>query len=74
MKRVGYGRVSTAGQARNGTSLAEQKKQLIDYLNGQIAKIDVPGITPDEHAYMEELLLVMYSNPLKNKLRTILGS
>ena len=52
----------------------EQKKQFIDYLNGQIAKIDVPGITPDEHAYMEELLLVMYSNPLKNKLRTILGS
>ena len=29
MKRVGYGRVSTAGQARNGTSLAEQKKQLM---------------------------------------------
>lgn len=52
----------------------EQKKQFIDYLNGQIAKIDVPDITPDEHAYMEELLLVMYSNPLKNKLRTILGS
>lgn len=29
MKRVGYGRVSTAGQARSGTSLAEQKKQLM---------------------------------------------
>ncbi len=29
MKRVGYGRVSTAGQARNGTSLAEQKKLLM---------------------------------------------
>ena len=29
MKRVGYGRVSTAGQARNGTSLAEQKQLLM---------------------------------------------
>lgn len=53
---------------------AEQKEQFIDYLNGQIAKIDVPDITEQEHSYMEELLLIMYSNPLKNKLRTILGA
>lgn len=51
----------------------QQKTQFIEYLNGQIAKIDVPDITAEEHDYMEELLLVMYSNPLKNKLRTILG-
>lgn len=53
---------------------AEQKEQFIEYLNGQIAKIDVPDITEQEHSYMEELLLIMYSNPLKNKLRTILGA
>lgn len=58
--------------ARNYTP--EQKAQFIDYLNGQIAKIDVPDITAEEHEYMEELLLIMYSNPLKNKLRTILGA
>ena len=52
----------------------EQKEQFIEYLNGQIAKIDVPDITEQEHSYMEELLLIMYSNPLKNKLRTILGA
>lgn len=52
----------------------EQKKAFLDYLNGQIAKINEPDITAEEHAYMEELLLIMYSNPLKNKLRTILGA
>jgi hypothetical protein len=51
----------------------EQKKAFIDYLNAQIAKIDVENITDEEHKFMEEMMLVMYSNPLKNKLRTILG-
>ena len=41
MKRVGYGRVSTAGQARNGTSLAEQKKQL---MAAGVAEEDIPKI------------------------------
>jgi hypothetical protein len=33
----------------------------------------VENITDEEHKFMEEMMLVMYSNPLKNKLRTILG-
>lgn len=45
-----------------------------DYLEEQLAKIqDVPDITPEEHAFMKEMMLVMYANPLKNKLKTLLG-
>jgi hypothetical protein len=52
----------------------EQRKAFEEYLHNQLAKIDdVGNITEEEHQFMVNLLLVMYSNPLKNKLRTILG-
>lgn len=50
-----------------------KKQSFIDYVNGQIAKIDVPDITVEEHDFLVERMLVMYSNPLKNKLRALLG-
>lgn len=43
------------------------------YFNNQLNKVDVPDVTPDERAFMLEMMLVMYANPLKNKLKTILG-
>lgn len=51
----------------------EERNNFEDYLEGQIAKIDVPDITTEEHAYLKEMMLVMYANPLKNKLKTLLG-
>lgn len=53
---------------------SEQKEQFVDYINSQILKIDVEKMTDLEKEYAKELLLIMYSNPLKNKLRTILGA
>lgn len=52
---------------------ADQKMKFEEYLNGQIAKIDVPGISAEEHEWLWKMMLTMYANPLKNKLKTILG-
>lgn len=51
----------------------EQKQATMDYFNRQLAKADVPDLTEDERQYMLEMMLYMYANPLKNKLRAILG-
>lgn len=51
----------------------EKKQETIDYFNNQLAKVDVPDLSEEERRYMMEMMLVMYANPLKNKLKTILG-
>ncbi|MDE6397017.1 MAG: acyltransferase, partial [Muribaculaceae bacterium] len=42
------------------------------YFNDQLSKVDVEDITKEEFAFMKEMLLGMYANPLQNKL-TALG-
>jgi len=44
----------------------EEKAKAMDYLNGQLAKIDIPN---KDEKYLWELLLTMYSNPVVNKVR-----
>ncbi len=51
----------------------EQKEETQKYFNEQLGKIELPDITEEERAYLLEMMLVMYANPLKNKLKTILG-
>lgn len=38
------------------------------YLDGQLDKVDLPDITPEERAFMRDIVLNMYANPLRNKL------
>ena len=38
-------------------------------LEKQLARVDVPDITPDEMNYMRRMMLTMYANPLRNKLK-----
>lgn len=52
---------------------ARQKADFNQYIANQLGKIGLDNITVEEHQYMVELMLTMYSNPLKNKLITILG-
>ena len=52
---------------------AEEKKEYLEYFETQLTKIDVPDITEEEHEFMKEMILIMYANPLKNKLKSILG-
>ena len=51
----------------------EQKQETINYFNRQLAKADVSDATQEENEYMLEMMLYMYANPLKNKLKAILG-
>ncbi len=51
----------------------EQRSETESYFNNQLNKIDVDDVTLDERKFMFEMMLTMYSNPLKNKLKTILG-
>lgn len=38
------------------------------YLDGQIAKVDLPDINDEERDFMRRAILEMYANPLRNKL------
>ncbi|MDE7412206.1 MAG: olfactory receptor family 51 protein [Muribaculaceae bacterium] len=51
----------------------EQKEETIEYFNRQLNKVEEKNVTEEERKFMLEMMLVMYSNPLKNKLKTLLG-
>lgn len=57
----------------SGKYTAEEQATVMDYFEKQLGKVELPDITPEERDFMMEMMLVMYSNPLKNKLKTILG-
>jgi hypothetical protein len=38
------------------------------YIATQLAKVDIDGLTSDDIKYMRNMMLTMYSNPLRNKL------
>lgn len=52
----------------------EKKREVSDYFNAQLDKVELPDITFEERDYMLNRMYVMYANPLKNKLRTIIGA
>lgn len=51
----------------------EQRAEAEAYFNRQLDKTNIEDLTAGEREYMLEMMLVMYANPLKNKLKTILG-
>ena len=51
----------------------EKRREVLDYFNAQLDKIDLTDITTEERDFLMEKMLLMYANPLKNKLKTILG-
>lgn len=63
--------LNTSRFSRNYTE--EQKRETIEYFERQLAKVDIDDLKEDEREYMMEMMLSMYANPLKNKLKTILG-
>ncbi|MCM1152717.1 MAG: acyltransferase [Muribaculum sp.] len=52
---------------------SEKRDEVIQYFNGQIAKIDIEDINTEERDFIWQKMLTMYANPLKNKLHAILG-
>lgn len=51
----------------------EQKEETIAYFNRQLDKVDLEDVTTEERQFMWTMMLTMYSNPLKNKLKALLG-
>lgn len=51
----------------------EEKEDFLEYIRKQIDKMEVTDMTEEEHDYVQHLILTMYANPLKNKLRALLG-
>jgi len=49
------------------------KEQFESYIQAQIAKIELTDLTAEEHEFLRHMMLVMYANPLINKLRALLG-
>lgn len=49
------------------------KQNVIDYFNQQLDKVDLDNISTEEREFMMNKMYVMYANPLKNKLNTIIG-
>lgn len=63
----------------NGTTRFESKYteseriEVLHYFENQLAKVELENITEDERQYMMQMMLTMYANPLKNKLKALLG-
>lgn len=38
------------------------------YISGQLDKVDIPDVTPQEREFMRGMMLNMYANPLRNQL------
>lgn len=51
----------------------DQKGEVEEYFERQLNKVELNDVTEEERKFMMEMMLVMYSNPLKNKLKTLLG-
>lgn len=47
---------------------ADDVAKFAAYIEKQLAKIDVEDVTADERAFMREMMLTMYSNPLRNQI------
>ena len=45
--------------------------QFREYVEGQLDKVDLPGLTAEQRGYMYRMILTMYANPLRNKLASL---
>ncbi len=50
-----------------------ERKETEEYFENQLNKVDVENVSVEERKFMLGMMLTMYANPLKNKLKTILG-
>lgn len=47
---------------------AEDVAKIDAYLNGQLDKVELTDVTPDEREYMLQMMLTMYANPVRNQI------
>ena len=47
---------------------AADVEHFMAYVNGQLDKVDIPDVKPDEREFMRSMMLDMYANPLRNQI------
>ena len=62
---VAYDTVTGSNRFRSSYS-DEELSAVNEYLDNQLSKI--PDVTDEDYAYMRNMMLEMYANPLRNKL------
>ena len=46
----------------------QQAHDVEEYIESQLAKVDLPDASKLDRDYMREMMYAMYANPLRNKL------
>ena len=46
----------------------DEAAEFNSYIDRQLEKVDLDGLTDEDRTYMRNMMLTMYSNPLRNKL------
>ncbi|MCM1110795.1 MAG: hypothetical protein NC336_06280 [Clostridium sp.] len=54
-----------------GQYTPEEKQDFISYVDRQLDKVDIEGISELDRHFMREKILAMYANPLKNKISSL---
>lgn len=65
---VAYDRLHGDGRRFASMYTDRQSRDIEDYIESQLAKVDLPDVSRLDLDYMREMMYVMYANPLRNKL------
>lgn len=60
---------ATGGNRFSDRYTPDEVKKAKEYVDQQIAKVDLENLTDDDYDYMRRMMMQMYANPLTNKLR-----
>lgn len=67
---IAYDLVNGTEEYANNGYTTEEKAAFIEYVDRQLHKVDLE-VTEEDRAYMRDMIYMMYSNPLKNKLNVL---
>ena len=67
---IAYDLINGTNEYAGKSYTEEEKASFLQYVEKQLNKVDIP-VDEEDRAYMREMVYVMYSNPLKNKLNAL---
>lgn len=67
---IAYDRVENCDRFK-GEYTGDDVEKFDNYLNQQLNKVEIKDVTTTEREYMKEVMLNMYANPLRNKIKSL---
>ena len=67
---IAYDLINGTNEYEGKSYTEDEKASFLQYVEKQLNKVDIP-VDEEDRAYMREMVYVMYSNPLKNKLNAL---